>query len=195
MVSCIWDNGKASFLVWEFNWQKLMQNLSPPSFFETKTTALHHVNLLYFMAPTLSMWSKCSFTSLRRIDGMFRGLSLKGLGSVTSIMCSMALVHPISPSSNAKMSWYSANKFKVYSLFSSAQDSSSKSSSFLNRSFLVSFMESPVQTFLAHLWVWRAPTVPFATTVSKTSFAATILATGVPFFKTMGWSLVLYSWT
>ena len=126
---------------------------------------------------------------------MFWGLSLKGLGSVTSILCSAAAVHPISPSSSMKISLYSASRFKAFSLFSSVQYSRPESSSFLKRTFLLPLMESPVQPSLAHLWVQSAPTVPSTTTVSGTSFATTILATGVPFFTTIGWSLVLYSWT
>ena len=126
---------------------------------------------------------------------MFQGLSLKSLGSVTSILCSVAVVHPISPSSSTKISWYLASRFKAFSLFSSVQDSRLESSSFSKKTFLLSSTESPVQPSLAHLQVQSAPTVPSATTVSGTSFAATIPATGVPFFRTIGWSLVLYSWT
>ena len=126
---------------------------------------------------------------------MFWGLSLKGLGSINLILCSAAVVHPISPSSSMKISWYLARQFKAFSLFPSIQDSRPESSSFSKRTFLISSMESPVQPSLAHLWVQSAPTVPSTIAVSGTSFAATILATGVPFFRTIGWSLVLYSWT
>ena len=117
---------------------------------------------------------------------MFWDLSLKGLGSVTLILCSAAVVHPISPSSSVKISWYSASRFKAFSLFSSVQDLRPKSSSFSKRTFLLSSMESPVQPSLAHLQVQSAPAVPSATTVSGTSFTATILATGVPFFRMIG---------
>ena len=67
------------------------KNLSPLSFLWTKTTMLFQADLLGLMAPTSSMWLRCSFTSSRRQEGMFLGLSLKGLGSVTSILCSAAL--------------------------------------------------------------------------------------------------------
>ena len=126
---------------------------------------------------------------------MFWDLSLKGLGLVTLILCSAAAVHPISPSSSTKISLYSASRFKAFSLFSSVQNFRLESSSFLKRTFILSSMESPLQPSLAHLWFQSAPTVPSTTTVSGTSFAATILATGVPFFTMIGWSLVLYSWT
>ena len=172
-----------------------MQNLSPPYFFQTRTTALHHADLLGLIAPTASMRAKCSFTSSRRSEGIFLGLSLLGFRSVTSILCSAASVHPISPSSNAKMSWYAAYRFRAFSLFSYLQDLRPESSNFLNKIFLLSLMVSSVQPSWAHLWVRRPPTVLSATTVSGTSLVVSIQATAVPFLMTMAWSLVLYSWT
>ena len=47
--------------------------------FQTRTTALLHTDLLGVIAPTSSMWSRWSFTSSRRPDGIFLGLTLKGL--------------------------------------------------------------------------------------------------------------------
>ena len=123
---------------------------------------------------------------------MFLSLSLKGLGSVTMILCSAALVHPISSSSSAKILWHSASKFRDFSLFSSIQDSRPKSLSFSKRTFLLSLTDSPACPSMAHLWVQRVPTVPSATTFPGNLLAATILATAVPFDRTMG-SLVLYS--
>ena len=82
-----------------------------------------------------SMWSRWSFTSSSRPEGIFLGLSLKGFGSVTSILCLVASVHPISQSSSAKMAWYSANKLRALSLFSSVQELRPKSSNFLNQDF------------------------------------------------------------
>ena len=147
---------------------------------------LLQADLLGLMAPMSSMWSRCSFTSSRRPEGMFLGLSLKGLGSVTLILCSAASVHPISPSSSTKILWYSANKFRALSLFSSVQDSRPESLSFSKRTFLLPSTDSPAHPSLAHLQVQRAPTIPSATTVLGTSLAATILATAVPFDRTMG---------
>ena len=115
-----------------------MQNLSLPSLFWTKTTALLHADLLGLITPTSSMWSRWSFTSSSRPEGIFLGPSLKGFGSVTSILCSVASVHPISPSSSVKMSWYFANKLRALSLFSSVQDSRPETSNFLNKIFLLS---------------------------------------------------------
>ena len=186
MASWIQGNGKASFLVQAFSFCKLIQNLSPPSFLWTRTTALLRADLLGLMAPTLSMWSRCSFTSSRRPEGMFLGLSLKGLGSVTLVLCSTALVHPILPSSNAKISWYSTSKFRAFSLFSSVQDLRPKSLSSWKRTFLLSLTDSPAHPSLVHLQIQRVSTVPSTTTVPGTSLAVTILATAVPFNRTMG---------
>ena len=121
---------------------------------------------------------------------MFCSLSLKGFGSVISILCLAASVHPISPSSSAKMSWYSASKLRALSLLSSVQDLRPESSNFSNTIFLLSSMVSLTQPSLAHLGVQSAPTMPSATTISGTSLAATIQATTVPFLIMMAWSLV-----
>ena len=55
MTSCIQGSGKASFRVQAFSLQKSIQNLSPPSFFQTRTTALLHADLLGLITPTSSM--------------------------------------------------------------------------------------------------------------------------------------------
>ena len=72
-----------------------------------------HADYLILIAPTSSMWSRWSFTSSSRPEGIFLSLSLKGFGSVTSILCLAASVHPISSSSSVKISWYSANKLRA----------------------------------------------------------------------------------
>ena len=125
-----------------------MQNLSPLSFFWNKTTALLHADLLGLITPTSSMWSRWSFTSSSRPERIFLSLSLKGFGSVTLILCSAASVHPISPSSSVKMSWYLANKLRALFLFSSVQDSRPKSSNFSNKIFLLSSTVSLAQPSL-----------------------------------------------
>ena len=126
-------------------------------------------------ASTLSMWSRCSFTSSRKPEGMFLSLSLKGLG----LSLQFYALHPISPSSSVKISWYSTSKFRALSLFSSIQDSRPKSLSFSKRTLLLSLTDSPAHPSLVHLWVQRVPTEPSATTVLGTSLALTILATVV----------------
>ena len=109
---------------------KSIQNLSPPSFFLTRTTALLQAELLSFIAPTSNMWSRCSFTSCNNPSGMFHGHSLKGQGSVTSIWCSVTSVHPISPCFSAK------------TLCSGIQDSSPDRSNFSKSFSLHSSMDS-----------------------------------------------------
>ena len=84
------------------------------------------------------MRSRWSFTSSSRPEGIFLSLSLKGFGSVNSILCLVASVHPISSSSSTKMSWYLANKLSALSWFSSVQDSRPESSNFSNKIFLLS---------------------------------------------------------
>ena len=79
--------------------------------------------------------------------GIFCGLSLKGLGSVTLILCSAALVHPISPSFRAKILCYSARRFRAFSLFSSIQESNPENSSLSSKSFLQSSTESDMTLF------------------------------------------------
>ena len=128
-----------------------MQNLSPPSFLWTKTTALLHSDLPGLITPTSSMWSRWSFTSSSRPEGIFFGLSLKGFGSVTLILCSVASVHPFSLSSSVKMSWYSTNKLRVLSLFSSVQDLRPVSFNVFNKIFLLFSMVSLAQPSLAQL--------------------------------------------
>ena len=156
-----------------------------------RTMALLHTNLLGLITATLSMWFRWSFTSSSRPKGMFLGLSLKGFWSVALILCLAASVHPISPSSSAKMSCYSASKLRGLSLFSSVRDSRLESSNFSNKIFLISSTVSSTQPSLAHLRVQSAPTSPSATTTSGTSLVATIRATAVPFLIMLAWSLVL----
>ena len=107
-----------------------------------------------------------TLTSSRRPDGIFLGLSLKGFRSVTLILCLVASVYPISSSSNAKMSWYSANKCRALSLFSSVQVLRPVSSqlfkqdlsSFLNSKLGVAFLgpplglKGPYRTICDHLF-------------------------------------------
>ena len=85
-----------------------MQNWSPPSFFQTKTTALHQGDCEGQMVLPSSISCRCSWTSSKRGGAILQNFSLKGSSS-NSIMCSTASVHPISFLSSEKMSWYSIN--------------------------------------------------------------------------------------
>ena len=124
---------------------------------------------------------------------MFLGHSLKGQGSVTSIWCSVASVHLISPCSSAKTLSNSAKRSRAFSLFSGIQDSSPNRSSFSKIFSLLSLMDSYSASFVLDLS--RASRVPGNNTFSGMALAATMWLTEVPFSITTGWSLVLYKET
>ena len=72
-----------------FRWQKSMQNHKPPSFFLINTTALHHALWLGQIAPDSSISWRWLQTSLTRGRGIHLNHSLKGVSSVTLIVCSV----------------------------------------------------------------------------------------------------------
>ena len=73
-----------------------MQKRSDPSFFLTKTTALHHGLLLGRITPASSISFRWSLTSSNCGGGILQNRSLKGgvSGSLRTILCSAALVWP-----------------------------------------------------------------------------------------------------
>ena len=83
-----------------------MQNQSPPSFFQTKTMALHHGDCKGWIALPSSISWRCSQTSSKRGRVICQNF-LKDCSSSNSIMCSTTSVHPISFSSSEKILWYS----------------------------------------------------------------------------------------
>ena len=103
MVSCIWGRGYTSFLVQLFSQQKSMQNQRPPSFFRTRTTALHQGDWDGRIVPPSCISWMCSCTSSTNGGAMHQNLSLKGSVSNNSITCSAVSVHPISFGSNEKI--------------------------------------------------------------------------------------------
>ena len=103
MVSCIRGRGYTSFLVWLFSQRKSMQNRRPPSFFHTRTTALHQGDWDGRIAPLSSISWMCSLTSSTSGGAICRNLSLNGSVSNSSITCSAVSVHPISFCSNEKI--------------------------------------------------------------------------------------------
>ena len=107
MVSCIRGRGYESFLVLALSLWKLMQDHSPPSFFRTRTMALHHGDCKGWIAPPSNISWRCSRTSSKRGVEICQNLSLKGSSSSNLIMCLAASVHPISFLSREKISWYS----------------------------------------------------------------------------------------
>ena len=122
-ASCIQGRGWESFFVCTFRWQKSMQNHWLPSFFFTNTTMLHHALWLGLIAPDSSISHRWFQTSSTRGGGICLNCSLKGVPSVTFIMCSVEWVQPSSMGSNKKMSWYSAKSWQMASTSSGGQES------------------------------------------------------------------------
>ena len=98
-------NGYASFLVWAFNLWKSIQNCRVPSFFQTKTMALHHRDWDGQMAPPSSLSCKFCWTSSSKGGAICQNHSLKGSSSSSPITCSAASMQPISFLSREKMWW------------------------------------------------------------------------------------------
>ena len=76
-------------------WQNSMQKCRPPSFFLTNTTALHHTLWLGLIVPDSSISHRWLQTSSTGSRGICLNHSLKGVSSVTFIMCSVEWVQPI----------------------------------------------------------------------------------------------------
>ena len=114
--------GWESFTVKELSFLKSMQKRSDPSFFLTKTTALHHGLLLGRITPASSISFRCSLTSSNCGGGILRNRSLNGgvFGSLRTILCSAALVWPMSCFSRKKISWYSFRRPRAFLLALSA---------------------------------------------------------------------------
>ena len=113
-------------------WQKLMQKHRLPSFFLTNTTALHHAVWLGLIAPDSSISCRWLQTSSTNGGGICLKCSLKGVSSVTFIMCSVEWVQPNSAGSNENTSWYSAKSWWVASASSRGQESNLLKSSSSN---------------------------------------------------------------
>ena len=109
-----------------------MQNHRPPSFFLTNTTALHHALWLGLIVQDSSISPKWFWTSSTRGRGICLNHSLKGVSSVTFIVCSVEWVQPHSMGSNKNMSWYSAKSWQAASSSSGGQESNPLKSSSSN---------------------------------------------------------------
>ena len=114
--------GWESFTVRELSFLKSMQKQSDPSFFLTKTTALHHGLLLGRITPASSISFRWSRTSSNCGGGILQNRSLNGgvSGSLRTILCSAALVWPMSCFSRKKISWYSFRRPRPFPLALSA---------------------------------------------------------------------------
>ena len=94
MPPVFWAGVGVLFHACAFKWQKSMQNCRPASFFLTNTTTLHHALWLGLIAPVSSISHRWFQTSSTRGRGIHLNLSLKGVSSVTFIMCSVEWVQP-----------------------------------------------------------------------------------------------------
>ena len=115
-----------------FKHQKLMQKCRPPSFFLTNTTALHQALWLGQIAPDSSIFHRWFWTSSTSSGGIHLNCSLKGVSSVTLIMCSVEGVQPNSAGSNENTLWYSVRSQQVASASLKGQESSSLKSNSSN---------------------------------------------------------------
>ena len=100
-----------------------MQNHRPPSFFLTSTTALHQALWLGWIAPDSSISHKWFQTSSTNGGGICLNHYLKGVSSISFIMCSIEGVQPNSTGSNEDMSWYSARRQQAASASLGTQES------------------------------------------------------------------------
>ena len=147
IVSCIRGRGYESFLVLAFNRRKSIQNRKPPSFFWTRTTALHQADWEGRMAPPSNISWRCSRTSSRRGGAIHWNFSLKGYSSRSSITCSAVSVHPISFLSKEKISWYSMSKCSNFCASSGVQSTNWSSPPSCRNSSMSSFCLSSMESF------------------------------------------------
>ena len=107
-----------------FRQQKLMQKCKPPSFFLTNTTTLHQALWLGWIASDSSISCRWFWTSSTSDGRICLNCSLKGVSSVTFIMCSMEWLQPNSAGSSENTSWYLARSWLVASTSLGGQESS-----------------------------------------------------------------------
>ena len=138
-----------------------MQKCRPLSFFHTSTTALHQALWLGLMAPDSNISIGWFLTSSTISSGIHMNHSLKGILSVTFIVCSVEWVQPCFAGSNENMSWYLARSGQAASANSGAQESrplksgSSNSLPCLCLSALGSEGQGVHHLYLASSWTWE----------------------------------------
>ena len=161
-----------------------MQNCRPPPFFCTSTTALHQALWLGLMVPDSNISFKWFLTSSTSGRGIHLNHSLKGVSSVTFMICSVEWVQPNSAGSNENTSWYLARSRLAASANSGVQESRPLKSNSLNNLACLCLTVS--------LGVWKsgdlsAPSLnPSYSGVWATGNAAATLATGVFFQRVCG---------
>ena len=93
-----------------------MQNCRPPSVFLNNTTELHQALWLGLIVPDFSISHRWFQTSSTSSGGICLNHSLKGVSSVTFIVCLVEWVQPNSVGSNENTSWYSASRWHLPAL-------------------------------------------------------------------------------
>ena len=167
-----------------FTQQKLMQKCRPLSFFHTSTTALHQALWLGLMAPDSNISFKWFLTSSTSGGGIHLNHSLKGVSSVTFMICSVEWVEPNSARSNENTSWYSARSQWAASTNSGVQESRPLKSNSSN--------SLPCLCLTVSLWVWKLGDLLVPSNNPShfgglgTGNAAAARATGVFFWRVCG---------
>ena len=162
-----------------FRWQKSMQKHRLPSFFHTSTMVLHQALWLGLMVPDSNISLKWFLTSSTNGGGIHLNHSLKGVSSVTFMICSVEWVQPNSAGSKENTSWYLARSQQAASANSGVQESKLlKSNSSINFTCLC---------LTASLGVWESAGLPIPSHNpsdlgnSSTGNATATLATGIFF--------------
>ena len=179
MVSYIRGRGNESFLVLVFNFRKSMQNRRVPSFFLTRTMALHQGDFEGQIAPPSNMSCRFSQTSSSRGGAIPRNLSLNGLSSISSMMYSAVSVQPISFFSREKIWWCSINIRLNFRASSRGHSSSCSNPPSCRSSSIRSFCRSSMVN-LGASFPWASANSLASSgegTASVTSFAVAIRAT------------------
>ena len=117
-----------------------MQKCRPPSFFLTSTMALHQVLWLGLMALDSNISLRWFLTSSTIGSGIHLNHSLKGVSSVTFMVCSVEWMQPSSTRSNENTSWYSARSWQAASANSGAHELRPLKSSSLNNLPCIMFL-------------------------------------------------------
>ena len=133
--------------MWALRQQKFMQKHRLPSFFHTSTTALHQTLWLGLMVPDSNISFKKFLTYSTSGGGIHLNHSLKGVLSVTFMICSVEWVQPGSAGSNENMSWYLTSSQQAASANSGVQESRPLKSNLLNN--------LPCLCLIVSLGVWK----------------------------------------
>ena len=152
-----------------------MQNCRLPSFFCTNTTALHQALWLGLIAPDSNISHRWFQTSSTNGGGICLNHSLKGVSSVTFIVCFVEWVQPNSAGFNENISWYLARSQWAASANSGAQESRPLKSNSLNNLQCLCLM---VSLAVWEFWGSSTPSCDWTSSGGLgTGNAATALAT------------------